>query len=293
MKCIPHIPTMENHLQTRRNVNPSQAVVGDHVLFSLRTDGMAVIQQILPRRNQFTRRASRPYEGAYAHEQVIVANIDQTVVVTSADNPPPGWNMIDRYLVTAEASEMEPIICINKIDLSIGADGLLPDEIRARVADYRAIGYRVICVSAETGDGMEMLIHQLRDSTSVFLGKSGVGKTSLLNILIPGINHRTNEVSSGRLHRGQHTTTDLEMFTLNNGGYLIDTPGMREFGLWSIEPDDLPACFPEMRPFIGQCRFGLDCAHNEEPGCAVRKAVVDGKISPHRYKSYLKMRNDP
>lgn len=292
VKCVSSIIASQNDSHNSRNTESQSIVVGDQVIYSIHPDGSGVIRQILPRKNQFTRRACTPSPTAYAHEQVIVANIEQAVIIASADNPPPSWNLIDRYLVTAEMGEMTGVICINKMDLSENLGSNLHIELFNRAEEYRAIGYWVIFTSAAINDGLDELKAVLQGSTSVFLGKSGVGKTSLLNMLLPGINHRTNEVSSGRLHRGKHTTIDLEMFSLENGGVIIDTPGMREFGLWQIPQEDLAYCFPEMRPYLGNCRFGLDCAHDEEPGCAVRKAVLDGQINPRRYKSYIRMRSD-
>jgi ribosome biogenesis GTPase len=292
VKCVSSIIAPTKDSRNSPNADAQSIVVGDQVIFTIHPDKNGVIHHILPRRNQFTRRACTPSPTAYAHEQVIVANIEQAVIIASADNPPPGWNLIDRYLVTAEMGDMTGVICINKMDLSENFRSELYAELFSRAEEYRAIGYRVVFTSAVKNDGLDELKAVLQGSTSVFLGKSGVGKTSLLNLLLPGINHRTNEVSSGRLHRGKHTTTDLEMFSLENGGVIIDTPGMREFGLWQIPPDELAFCFPEMRPYLGHCRFGLDCAHDEEPGCAVRKAVLDGQIDPRRYKSYLRMRSD-
>jgi ribosome biogenesis GTPase len=144
-----------------------------------------------------------------------------------------------------------------------------------------------------TGEGLEEIKQALQGKISVMVGKSGVGKTSLLNAIQPGLGLRVKEVSRGEQGKGLHTTTHLEMFPLEGGGAIVDTPGIREFGLWDADSDSLDQLFPEMRPLIGKCKFGLDCSHDEEPGCAVRKAVVDGKISPYRYQSYIKLRVSP
>jgi ribosome biogenesis GTPase len=144
-----------------------------------------------------------------------------------------------------------------------------------------------------TGEGLEGIKQAFRGRISVMVGKSGVGKTSLLNAIQPGLGLRVKEVSRGEMGKGMHATTYREMFPLDFGGAVIDTPGMREFGLWDADNDSLDQYFPEMRPLIGRCKFGLDCIHDEEPGCAVRKAVVDGTISPFRYQSYIKLRVAP
>jgi ribosome biogenesis GTPase len=147
----------------------------------------------------------------------------------------------------------------------------------------------VILISAVTGEGLEDLRDTLRGRISVLLGKSGVGKTTLLNALQPDLGLKTAAISHAT-GKGRHATTALEMFPLHWGGAIVDTPGVREFGLWDIDSDDLALFFPEMRPYIGRCRFGLDCEHDEEPGCAIRKAVMAGQINPQRYQSYLRMK---
>ena len=157
------------------------------------------------------------------------------------------------------------------------------------IADYKQIGYQVILTSAKTGQGMDQFHDFLKDKSSVLLGKSGVGKTSLLNSLQPGLGERVREVSDFGKQKGRHTTTHQEMFALDSGGYIIDTPGIRELGLWDIYPHELAGFFLEIAPFLGYCRFGMDCSHDEEPGCAVRKAVMTGHVSPRRYQSYLRM----
>jgi ribosome biogenesis GTPase len=272
------------HPQSEQTSSP--ATVGDIVRFSLLENGSGVIREVLPRQNRFSRRAASSHETGHASEQVLVANVDQIVPVLAAANPTPSWNMLDRYLVMAEAEGMSAIICINKVDLLEPVDG----EFEQVVKDYRQIGYPVVLVSAQTGQGLAELQAVLQGRFSVLLGKSGVGKTSLLNALQPGLGQRVNEVSDKWKHRGKHTTTHLEMFMLDFGGTIVDTPGERELGLWDIDEGELDRYFPEMRPLLGQCKFGLDCRHDEEPGCVVRKAVMAGQISPRRYKSYMRMR---
>lgn len=258
-------------------------VVGDRVRWRPRPEGGGIIFERLPRTSRLARRAAAASASRHAAEQVIAANVDQVVAVFAAALPAPKWNLLDRYLAAAESSELPAIICITKADLDPGEP-----QLEAELELYRRIGYRVVVTSAVAGTGLDDLRSALIGRLSVLLGKSGVGKTSLLNALQPGLGLRVNAVSAAT-KKGRHTTTALEMFTLEGGGALIDTPGMREFGLWDIHGEELAALFPEMRPFIGKCRFGLDCRHDEEPGCAVRRAVMDGLISPRRYHSCLRL----
>jgi ribosome biogenesis GTPase len=259
--------------------------VGDRVRFVDSGDGAGMIVEVLPRRSRMTRRSAVPMPGAHPFEQVIVANLDQVVAVFAAAQPAPKWGLLDRYLVSAEACELPALICITKIDLLQGGDSELLEALEI----YRKIGYPVFLTSAVNGEGLDDLRAALRGRVSALLGKSGVGKTSLLNALQPGLGLRVNPVNE-RTGKGKHTTTHAEMYPLDGlagmeNTAIVDTPGIREFGLWEIEDEDLAHYFPEMRPLVGRCRFGLDCRHDEEPGCAIRKAVTAGQVSPYRYKS--------
>ena len=279
--------SLRHRVQRVREIEHVDPVaIGDLVMFTDAGDSSGMITEILPRRNKLSRPATTP--GQRVFEQVIVSNVNQVIPVFAAANPPPKWHLLDRYLVSAEASELPALICITKIDLLSDRS-----EIDGVVDSYRKIGYNVLYVSAATGEGLEEIKQAFRGQISVMVGKSGVGKTSLLNAIQPGLGLRVKEVSRGELGKGMHTTTYLEMFPLDFGGAVIDTPGMREFGLWDVDNDSLDQFFPEMRPLIGKCKFGLDCIHDEEPGCAVRRAVVDGTISPYRYQSYIKLRVSP
>ena len=262
---------------------PDPLAIGDVVRFSQAGDGPAVITGILPRRNKFSRQAVTP--GRQVSEQVIVSNVDQVVPVFAAASPTPKWALLDRYLVSAEAAGLPVLIIITKSDLSRTGDGLAET-----LQEYRRVGYPLHCVSAVTGEGLDELARLLLGRTSVLVGKSGVGKTSLLNALQPGLGRRVREVGSGKQGKGRHATTALEMLPLDRGGAVVDTPGIREFGLWDVDPDDLALYFPEMRALVGSCKFGLDCRHDEEPGCSIRQAVMAGQVSPYRYRSYLKLR---
>jgi ribosome biogenesis GTPase / thiamine phosphate phosphatase len=253
--------------------------VGDIVSFVPAEDGTGMIVEVAERINALVRRAAGPKP----LEQVIVANVDQVVCVVAAAQPAPNWELLDRYLVAAASCDLPALICITKSDLADRET--LADEI----AEYERIGFSVIVTSATTGEGTEQFRQMVEDRVSVFAGKSGVGKTSLLNAIEPGLGLRVNAVSA-KTGKGKHTTTHLELFPLANGGSIADTPGMREFGLWNVGDRDLAALFPEFVPLLDGCRFGADCSHDHEPGCAVKAAVADGAISPRRHASYLRIR---
>ncbi len=257
--------------------------IGDEVAFVPAEEDSGMIKEVLPRRNVLARKIVDPKRRGKGKslEQVIAANVDQVVPVFAAAVPKPRWHLLDRYLVTAEASEISALICVTKMDL---AD---EDRIQEEVSVYEKIGYRVMKTSSKTGDGVGAFAEAISGTTSVFLGKSGVGKTSLLNALQPGLGLLVKEVS-GSTGKGRHATSHLEMFPLDDGGGVVDTPGMKVFPVFA-DDEDLAWYFPEMRPHLGQCRFGADCSHSHEPGCAVKEAVEDGLIDRRRYESLLKM----
>jgi ribosome biogenesis GTPase / thiamine phosphate phosphatase len=270
--------------------------VGDEVRFVDAQDGTGMIVELLPRRNFLSRRTAVPMPTAHAFEQVFVANLDQVVAVVALEKPFPKWNLLDRYLTIAEFVELPALVCLTKLDLVKRQDGTLDEELQGRVDDYRRIGYPVILTSTVTGEGLEEMKQGLIGKVSVFLGKSGVGKTSILNAIQPGLGLRVKEVNRVT-GKGKHTTTHLEMFPVEieqpgEGTAIVDTPGVREFGLPEMDVDDLALLFREMQPFVGRCKFGLDCQHEEEPGCAIRKAVNDGKVSVHRYHNYLRLKGE-
>ncbi len=278
--------SMPHRVQAVREIEHVDPVaIGDRVRFVDAGGGRGMITEILPRRSKLSRPATVP--GQRVFEQVIVSNADQILPVFAAANPTPKWGLLDRYLVTAESAGLPSLIVINKRDLMDGNS-----KLESEIETYRCIGYPILLVSAVTGEGIDELKDVLGGRTSVFVGKSGVGKTSLLNAIQPGLGLRVKAVSRGEQGKGRHATTHLEMFELDFGGALVDTPGMREFGLWNIPADELAHLFPEMSGYVGQCKFGMSCNHNHEPGCAIRKAVMDGKISPHRYKSYLHLKEE-
>jgi ribosome biogenesis GTPase len=262
--------------------------IGDRVRFTPFAEGggdRGLITEILPRLSKLSRPAAVP--GQRVFEQVIASNVDLILPVFAVADPTPKWGLLDRYLVSAESSKLPVLIVVTKLDLAWKNRDLDSD-----LEPYRRAGYPIQMVGANTGEGLAELKHALHGKTSVLVGKSGVGKTSLLNAIQPGLGLRVKEVSRGEQGKGRHTTTHLEMFPLHFGGAIVDTPGMREFGLWEISGEDLAYFFPEMAGFVGQCKFGLSCKHDVEPGCAIRKAVVAGEISPLRYKSYMTLRRE-
>jgi ribosome biogenesis GTPase len=240
------------------------------------------IREILPRRSRLARRAP----GSGRGERIVAANIDQVVVVFAAAKPEPHPRMLDRFLVIAEGNDLAARVVINKVEL-VGVDA-----VRARFADYERAGYWVHYTSAKAKIGLDELHDALSARTSVLTGPSGVGKSSLMNVLYPGLDLRVGEISES-VNKGRHTTVGGYAHPLPDaaGGFVVDTPGLREVGLWSVPPEDLARCFPEFRPLIPQCRFA-DCRHCAEPDCAVRTAVEQGQISAARYESYRKLRSE-
>lgn len=259
--------------------------IGDHVRFLDVGQNQGIITEILPRRSSFSR--PLPVTGQRIVEQVIAANADQVLPVFAAASPTPKWGLLDRYLVAAEAAGLPSQIIVTKMDLACGSNSLEAD-----LDIYRRIGYPIHLVSVSTGEGLDELKQALCGRMSVLVGKSGVGKTSLMNAIQPNLGLRVKTVSRGEVGKGRHTTSHQQMFELDFGGRLVDTPGVREFGLWNIHAEELASLFPEMTRYVGQCKFGLSCQHDREPGCAVRKAVMDGHVSPYRYQSYTHLREE-
>ncbi len=264
-----------------KNASTFKLAVGDNVAIEEDTRGGSWrIAEILPRRSQLTRREP----GAGYGERVLAANVDQVVVVMAAIKPEPHLRMLDRFLAIAEANELLPRVVINKIDL------VDEEATFHRFADYRHAGYTVHMTSVKAGTGLAELRQAMDGFVSVYTGPSGVGKSSLLNTMYTGLNLRVGEISES-VQKGRHTTVGglLHPLPTPAGGYVVDTPGLREVGLWGLPPAELPACFPEFRAFMHQCRFA-DCTHIAEPGCAVRAGVDSGIVSRERYDSYTKLR---
>ena len=266
-----------------RTTNP--VAVGDRVTVGdPAPDGTAFITAIEPRKNYIIRRASNLSKESH----IIAANIDQALLVVTLVDPPTATTFIDRFLATAEAYSIPAIIAINKIDLLTDADDIeLMDAISYL---YRSIGYEVFALSAKTGEGLDLLKEHLSDKVTLFSGNSGVGKSSLINDLIPGLDLKTAEISIAH-GTGMHTTTFSEMFHLPDGGSIIDTPGVRGFGTVDFERNEVAHYFPEIFEKSSDCRFN-NCTHTCEPGCAVIRAVEDSEIAASRYASYLSILED-
>ncbi|MCA9088965.1 MAG: ribosome small subunit-dependent GTPase A [Planctomycetaceae bacterium] len=252
----------------------SAVVAGDLVHFSLSDDGTGVIERVEPRRTTLSRGSRR-----FAH--VIVANVDQAVIVTSTAEPHLKPALIDRFLCSTGKGGIEGIVCINKLDLG-NAAGLQP-----LVGQYAQLGYRVVLTNALTGEGIDVLRDMLIGRETVFAGQSGVGKSSLLNAVQPGLGQRTAEVSEDS-QKGRHTTRVTELIALQGGGWVVDTPGIRQLQLWDVQTEEVEGLFLEFRPFVTLCRFP-DCSHTHELDCGIKQGLALGMISPLRYESFLRI----
>lgn len=255
------------------------AAIGDHVQISLLPDGSGIIEKVEPRQRAIVRLDPRP-QGLY--QQVLLANPDQAVFVFACAQPDPRLRMLDRFLVIAEKQGIPAIIVANKVDL-VG-----PERARQIFGLYPPLGYAVIYTSAKSGMGLEELRAHLHGKISALAGPSGVGKSSLLNAIQPGLGLAVREISEA-MGKGRHTTVVRQMFPLEGGGYVADTPGWKSLALWDTRPEELDGYFPELAPLVAHCQFS-DCTHIHEPGCAVRAALQAGKIHPQRYDSYLRLR---
>ncbi|MGE5461787.1 MAG: ribosome small subunit-dependent GTPase A [Syntrophothermus sp.] len=254
------------------------AAVGDRVKITLLPDGSGAIEEIEDRKRAIVRLDPRP-QGEY--QQILLANPDQAVFVFACAHPDPRLKMLDRYLVIAEKQRVPAWIVANKIDLV--------QDPRELFGMYESIGYRVLYTSTKLQVGLDGLKNLLAGRVSALAGPSGVGKSSLLNAIQPGLGLAVNEISAA-MNKGKHTTVTRQMFPLEGGGYVADTPGWKSLALWDTEPEELDAYFPELRELVQHCQFS-DCTHTHEPGCAVRAALKEGKIHPERYESYLRLRS--
>lgn len=262
------------------------AAIGDCVKITILEDGSGTINEVEERRNALSRSVRTEGvrgAGGPEREHVLIANVGQALFVFAAAQPAPSPKLIDRFLVSGEKAGIEPLIIVaNKIDLDEDGTG------RERFRVYEDIGYRVLYTSARDKTGVEDLRDVLSDKVSVFTGPSGVGKTSLLNTVQPGLGRTVKSISRFS-QEGIHTTRDSELVKLDQGGYLADTPGIRQLAIWDVEPEELDAYYREIAPLVSECWF-RDCTHSNEPGCAVRAAVEAGTVSRARYESYLSLR---
>ena len=253
------------------------AALGDKVWITVLDDGSGVIEEVEERKQAIVRLDPRP-QGVY--QQILLANADQAVFVFACANPNPKLRMLDRFLVITEKQKIPAVIVANKIDLNENAKELF--------GLYESIGYRVIYTSTKTGEGVDELHEALKKKTSAMAGPSGVGKSSLLNAIQPGLGLAVNEISSA-MKKGKHTTVTRQMFPLEGGGYVADTPGWKSLALWDTEPEEMEAYFPELRDLVQGCQFS-DCTHTHEPKCAVLAAVEDGRVHRDRFDSFLRLR---
>lgn len=247
---------------------------GDRVWFRPEGEDEGIIERVEPRRGILSR-TSR------GRQHLLVTNVDQVLIVASAAEPRLKPNLIDRYLITTEKAGIEPILCINKVDLVDVAD------LQPLVGNYGQLGYRVVLISVHNGWGIETVRALLKGRETAVTGQSGVGKSSLLNSIEPGLELRVQTVSS-ESEKGRHTTTTSELIPLTGGGFVVDTPGIRQFQLWDVIPEEVAGYFRELRPYVSHCRYP-DCTHTHEEPCAVKDAVADGYVDVRRYESYLQI----
>jgi len=253
--------------------------VGDWVEVAGSEAAEAMIESVEPRQRALIRRDPRP-QGLY--EQVLVANLDQAMFIFACADPAPKLRMLDRFLVIAEAQNIPAVVVVSKVDLLERA------LVRELFDHYAKLGYVVLYTSIKTGEGIQAFRSAMQDKLTVLAGPSGVGKSSLLNAVHPGLGLRVSEVRQGT-RKGRHTTVERILFKLDFGGYVADTPGLKALALWDVQPEELDGYFPEMRGLVSKCKYS-DCAHLEEPGCAVRAAVEEGRIHHARYESYKLLR---
>ena len=289
LSCLPDWALFPAVLKGRIRLKGSSATnpvaVGDRVVFESpswppTTENPAVIVSVMDRKNYVIRKSANLSRQSH----IIAANIDKAFIVATLDFPEVKLPFLDRILVTCEVYDVHPVIVLNKTDLFRDA---YAEQLKAFHDIYEGAGYRVMEVSALTGEGVTDLREACRDSVCLFSGVSGVGKSSLIKALDPSLELKIGEISQAHL-QGRHTTTFYEMYPLSTGGFIIDTPGIRGFGLVDISPEEIALYFPEMLKASRECRF-TPCTHTHEPGCAVKAAVEEGKISCERYSSYLGM----
>ena len=264
-----------------RSTNP--VAVGDRVEIIRNREGTAFIDAIEDRHNYIIRKS----QNLSKQSHIIAANVDQAFLIVTVNYPQTSTTFIDRFLASAEAYSVPVTLVFNKTDL-LGEEERHYQDMMMTL--YNTVGYKCVAISAETGEGVEALLPMLHDKITVLSGNSGVGKSTLINRILPDVNLRTAEISDTH-NTGMHTTTFSEMLELPQGGYIIDTPGIKGFGTFNMEPEEITSYFKEIFKFSKDCRFN-NCTHTHEPGCAVLKAVEDHYIAASRYQSYLSMLND-
>lgn len=266
-------------LDDKNEANP--IAVGDRVRCSVWRDE-GTIEEIMPRQSVLSR--LMPGKRSVEIKHVLVANVDQVVIVVAVHKPAFKLSLIDRFLMAAESQELAAVLCFNKVDLVKKKDAA---EFRRITELYRQLGYPVLVTSATQKQGIDELRQILSGKLSVLSGPSGVGKSSLLNEVETGLGLRVSSISE-RTQKGRHTTVSTQLIPLSSGGYVADTPGFREFGLLAMDVEDVPHLFPEFRDYLGQCQFH-NCRHLAEPGCAVKAELESGKIARSRYENYQKL----
>jgi ribosome biogenesis GTPase len=259
-------------------LNADLVAIGDHVQVTLSSPNTGAIEKVEPRKNSMVRLAPTA-RGEY--KQIFLANLDLVIFVFACAQPEPHLRMLDRFLIIAERQSISALIVANKVDL-IGEKKAV--QLFER---YPPLGYPVLYTSVKTGLGILKLKNMLKNKITAFSGPSGAGKTSILNALQPDLGLKVKEVNKVTA-KGRHSTVVRELFSLDGQGYLADLPGLRSLALWDIRPEELDAYFPEMKGLVSQCQFN-NCTHRNEPGCAVKDAVKNGKVHPDRYQSYLNL----
>ncbi len=283
LQCLVDVGVEQWHCELRgklkldRRATNAPVITGDLVEVAAVSERIGVVESVYPRQSLFSRLSS----GTRPSEQMLAANIDVLLAIISIYKPAPRIGFVDRAIVMAIKGNIQPALCINKLDLSDA------DEADHFASIYRNLGYHVHITSAKTGEGIKSLRAALKNRLTAFVGQSGVGKSSLLNKLQPGLSIKTDSIM--RKHdRGKHTTTAAHLYKLDGSLMVVDTPGLKELGLWEVPRLDLAQYFVEMVPLLHKCKF-RDCLHLGEPGCIVRKAVEDGHISSMRYAGYTKI----
>jgi ribosome biogenesis GTPase / thiamine phosphate phosphatase len=271
------------HVEKREaatQATPSRLSVGDYVKLRQIDATTGMIEEILPRQSELSRRDAASNDKKVI-QQTLLANLDQVVLVFASAQPDPHFAMLDRYLAICESAEVRAVVCLNKADLA-------HEPYVDRAAElYAHLNYPVVWTSTVIERGLNVLRELLKDHMTLFTGPSGVGKSSLVNALEPGMAIKTGLLSNAT-GKGRHTTTGSQLYPLSGGGWLADSAGIRALAAWNIAPEDLPSCFVDFRPYLGECEYS-DCSHVDEEGCAILQAVEDGVVDEHRHRSYVRI----